>query len=880
VADSRDSSADRPAFAQVTDVEPAAATGPEAPPARGPATPRRWRRALEWWRARPTLAAALIYALLSVIMVGQGLLPGRTLSASDSLFSDVPWLADRPASVRGLGANFELADPSEVFQPFLKYTRGQVPNVPLWNPYISGGRPYLADAQSAIFSPFNVPAYILPFWNSLAVIAALKLFVGALGAFALGRCLGMRFGGALLAGTVFAFGTFFIVWLSWPLTNIFPLMPWLLVLADLVVKRPGPLPAAGLGGLVALTYFGGHPETTFHALFLTGVFFLFRLLLWARRNRPSRRAFLRPVMAFAFAFLAGTAVAAIMLVPFAELLRHSNDLARRKADGQGHWPRKYLGALFLHDYWGRPTQSDIEPFMQIRGWYAGALTLMLTPVALLVRPTVQRVAIAVFAVFAAMVVLGYQPVFGLVTSLPGFSSAHNERMLIFCLLALALLAGWGLDELSGRRPLSDRQRRAVLVIGAGLFCVPLVWMTVQHTLTTRGLGSALKVAWGFVHPPPINGLNPNPSSLAADIVRMSSLFQWLVLAGLGLVLMALRLRRSRPLPAGAFVALAIALLVVDLFRANMGFNPAIPTRHAAMPTTGSIRYLQSQRPNRFVGVSGDIHFQPLPADTAMYFGLYDARGYDYPAEKRYDTMWRRNVAPGVPDFAQPIELATATRLSLPALDLLSVRDLLIHNPITAADVLHLPGLSVAYRGPDGEVYRNSQALPRVFVVDRQQTVHGAGAALAAATAPAFDRQHVVVTESPVSGLGQAATRAASSPGTARLVSYGAQRVVAQASVTGRSMFVLTDVFYPGWKVTVDGRAEPIHRVDYLLRGVVIPPGTHRIEFRYEPASFRAGWIITIVGLIALASAALIGLRMRRSGSSGLRASDGPGLAGE
>lgn len=174
--------------------------------------------------------AAVIYALLSVVMVGPGLLPGRTLSASDFLWNDAPWQATRPASVVGIGANFELVDTAEVFQPFLRYTSAQLPHVPLWNPYISGGRPYLANTQSAIFSPFNLPGYILPFWRSLAVIAALKLFFAALGGFALGRGLGMRFGGALLAGLIFAFGTFFVVLLGWPETNIFPLLPWLLLL--------------------------------------------------------------------------------------------------------------------------------------------------------------------------------------------------------------------------------------------------------------------------------------------------------------------------------------------------------------------------------------------------------------------------------------------------------------------------------------------------------------------------------------------------------------------------------------------------------------------------------------------------------------------------
>ena len=83
--------------------------------------------------------------------------------------------------------------------------------MPLWNPHVMGGRPFLANAQSAVFSPFTVPVYVLGLWKALAVMAALKLFVAAFGTYLLGRALGMRFGGALLAGVVFAFGTFFVV---------------------------------------------------------------------------------------------------------------------------------------------------------------------------------------------------------------------------------------------------------------------------------------------------------------------------------------------------------------------------------------------------------------------------------------------------------------------------------------------------------------------------------------------------------------------------------------------------------------------------------------------------------------------------------------------
>ena len=74
---------------------------------------------------------------------------------------------------------------------------------------------------------------------------------------------------------------------------------------------------------------------------------------------------------------------------------------------------------------------------------------------------------------------------------------------------------------------------------------------------------------------------------------------------------------------------------------------------------------------------------------------------------------------------------------------------------------------------------------------------------------------------------------------------------------------MTDLHYPGWRATVDGEDAPIHRVDYLLRGVTLPPGRHRVEFSYEPATWRIGWIVSALALLALIAALAVGLRRRR-----------------
>jgi uncharacterized membrane protein YfhO len=75
---------------------------------------------------------------------------------------------------------------------------------------------------------------------------------------------------------------------------------------------------------------------------------------------------------------------------------------------------------------------------------------------------------------------------------------------------------------------------------------------------------------------------------------------------------------------------------------------------------------------------------------------------------------------------------------------------------------------------------------------------------------------------------------------------------------------LTDLSFPGWKVTVDGKDADLHRVDYLLRGTSLPPGRHRVEFRYQPLSFRAGALVSLIALLGLIATVAVGLRRGRA----------------
>ena len=60
-------------------------------------------------------------------------------------------------------------------------------------------------------------------------------------------------------------------------------------------------------------------------------------------------------------------------------------------------------------------------------------------------------------------------------------------------------------------------------------------------------------------------------------------------------------------------------------------------------------------PARFVGASKPEQqgLLPLEPNLAMHYGLYDARGYDFPLERRYSRLWEEHVSAEEGSFRPP-----------------------------------------------------------------------------------------------------------------------------------------------------------------------------------------------------------------------------------
>jgi hypothetical protein len=81
--------------------------------------------------------------------------------------------------------------------------------------------------------------------------------------------------------------------------------------------------------------------------------------------------------------------------------------------------------------------------------------------------------------------------------------------------------------------------------------------------------------------------------------------------------------------------------------------------------------------------------------------------------------------------------------------------------------------------------------------------------------------------------------------------------------SARLLFV-SESFHPGWKAWIDGRPQPVLRVDGDFIGCLCPPGTTEVRFEFRPVSLAYGRILSVCGLGLLGGLALLHVVRRRS----------------
>jgi hypothetical protein len=233
-------------------------------------------------------------------------------------------------------------------------------------------------------------------------------------------------------------------------------------------------------------------------------------------------------------------------------------------------------------------------------------------------------------------------------------------------------------------------------------------------------------------------------------------------------------------------------------------------------------------------------------DAALMHGLYDIGGVYNPL----------GLAP-----YQAYRWAVGERGG-PLYNLLGVKYILAGKDSPPGDERLVP---VYATSPEIDVYLNTAALPRALFVTCQQVVSDHEEAWQAVHAPDFDPATTVVLEREQLEQTTVSTDCAPAGGDSHLsfVHYGLNTVRLRVSSPVQGWLVLSDVFYPGWRATVDGTRARVLRADYAFRAVEVPAGDHIIEMTFAPWTWHAGLALSIVTWLGLASGAALKLRSLR-----------------
>lgn len=693
--------------------------------------------------------------------------------------------------------------------------------LPLWNPYLYLGMPFAADVQTALFYPPNWPVFLLLprlGYTALELFVIAHYVVGAATAYALARELAIPRLGAIAAGIVFAFSGFAVAHLGH--VNMLATVVWL-PLVMLLARRAVRRTSLGYGVLAALvvglTFLAGHPQLFLYQTALALAFVVYDLLL----ARPERDRLLKGLTLLAFVPALAVVLAGVQAVPSFELMRHSvrADISYAGSTEYSVAPVGLVALVLPHffgpnaaNYWG--YWGSTGNLTEVYG-YAGLIPLALAALAVFLRRdrwTAFFVGLAVLALILSLgghtIVQGW--VYRFVPGMDKFRA--YGRFLFFFDFAVAILAGRGVALLLALPSWRER---------------PAVRLVVRVLAVAFG---GLLLLGAVLYYSRLPGATDDPAGFERIVTILNDIAfaLLLLLLGLGLIV-AWRRRVLRPAAAGA---LAVGLVVLDLFSANARYNPTDADILANLNHPAILEYLrQDPEPFRIDSDTGVGHL--WSPNTSLLHGLYDVRGI-------FNPMMLADVQH---------HWATLGGRSGKLYDLLNAKYV-----VGAKDVvLDWDKFELATDAdPRVNLYRNPDALPRAFVVGAAQYVASAEEAWQAIHAPDFDPAAKVI----VTGEGESASAAATPARPATIVKQTLNEVVIEVEAGGEGGYlVLSEAFYPGWRAFVDGAETAVLRADYVLRAVQLPPGAKQVRMVYEPASWRVGLATSALGWVVVVAVA-------------------------
>ncbi len=863
-----------------------------------------------------------------------------TLIPADILFQYAPWAADAGALGVGKPQNHLLAD---LVLENWQWKRFMIDSVragelPLWNPYLFAGVPFLAAGQHSALYPPSLLYYVLPLEKAYGWYTVLNLAIAGWCMFALLRGYALRHGSALFGAVAFQLSGFFVGQVVFQMMiGAAAWLPLVLLACDGIIERRAPLRAAGwmlLGALaLAMVVLAGHIEILVYTLLVAGLYAAHRLFWrWFQRSRalPDLAQLIAPALALLAMVGLGLALAAIQLIPLYELVSVNFRSARTEfAQVLSYGFPKSLGWMrwLLPNFFGSEAQRS---YFDVFSWalqtpatndgytfwnngarwknsvegaaYVGVLTLVLAVsaafaalrggrVSLLRRVDAQSPSLPPTGFFIVLAMLSLAFVFGtplyaiLYYGLPGINQLHSPFRWVFPLtLCLSGLAAIGLQQ-AMHAAWAQRVGRLCMALAAGALAAVLllrvVWPLPEPAIA-RALALLKLDAEGYT------------SQLFFSIQAVNLLHFCLALGVGGLCLVWLA-RSGRAWP-------AVLVLAVDCMAAWWGFNPRADQallRHVPAPLAF---LLQDQSQWRLITL--DAGGKPLNANAGWMFGVQDARGYDSIIPKQYVDYMRLIAPQDELPYNRIAPLRKREQLESPLLDLLNVKYVLTEKVVEPP----VAGLNKVFEGNGTLIYENTRVLPRAFILPLTAGMLTDDFGFVAQSND--PRKFVMIDAScGVTDIGCLIPRAAE-PKPATITSYRNNEVWVDLAINQSSWLILADSYFKGWRAYVRplGAGQDAEReVDILpangnFRAVRLdvpaaeialpgnaafgnvaqtrPSHAYTVRFKYAPDSVRLGaFVSAIAGVMLVFATAVLIWRVRSTGTASISAGHDDSHAG-
>jgi hypothetical protein len=710
-------------------------------------------------------------------------------------------------------------------------------NLPLWNPHVFGGAPFMGGFQSALLYPPNWLHLFLPVGVAINWLIALHAFLAGYFAYLWGRSRGLLAPAALLAGGTFTFcGAYWTHIFAGHLTHLCVMawLPIILLSIDQLVRGRTwrwMLPAIAA---VAMQILGGHPQYVYYSALGVGLYALLCL------GRADRRGLLIGQVAIIYA-----AAAVIATVQLWTGVNAADESVR--AGGTDYFfasrfalpPMNLLTAIAPEvfgtlrlgrtppNYWGLSYLFETSVFL-------GVVPVCMAAYVVIGRMRREWWPLAGLAVAAFIIALGrYTPLYDLLFNyLPGFSGfrAVAKFSFIAC-LCVAMLAGAGFDQLLRRGGPSKTLLTTAAIVALALFGAATAirqsaypggwWAALLEWIESHGRAQQDMYMWD------------SATYTQADFITGT----------------ALQAAKSLTLAAGAFLAIAVAVLAAR-------FKPALALAILAIAAGEWLLYapaaatsfetsfaevgpnyqraLQSLTPDhRVVNVELD------QSNLAMLHGKNDAWGVDPFVQKRWAEFMFATQDLHPDDASQQLFVkkvkpqmmaAAACRYVLASRE----QDRVIDLPL-AMGKAQLIGKHFVVPARDeqlGVMIDGRQFDPRMFVLlEREPSIRPGGE---------------------------------SNPGSVSVVYRSSDELEVTVNATSPAIVLVTNAYSRWWTASpLSPGPQSTYEVlpaNWAMQAIPVQAGQHQILLSYRPRGYLVGRWVSLVGVIGYLASCLIAWR--------------------